>query len=685
MSNPDRLPARTAEPQRGFDVVLGNPPWDTMSPDTKEFFSRFEPRVRSSDKEQQEEILTSLLQSPDIADEWANHQRHLYAAVHFIKNSGRYRLFARGNLGKGDFNVYRMFVETAFDCTRTDGFAAQFVPENFYNGPNAAALRARLFDATSVHLLLGLINTNEVWFPEVHTAAKFCLYSARIGGGTNRFPTAFRVASLDGLSPTASNRLTMDVSLIRELSPDAMAVPELTSQAAVDVAVKAYSRWPKFGDTDKWTPPREYMREVDMGTDRGLFNDEGDGLPVYEGRMVSQFDHRAKAYMSGRGRSAEWVELSFEAGDKAVRPQWWIAESRLPEKVLLRVKRYRIGFCDVASPANERSLVAAMLPPGVVSGHSVPTIVLKGGSPWQDLLWVAAANSFAVDYLVRRKVSLHLSYSNLDSIPLPNPSRDAPMTRRCVSLAAALSCCGPEMAALWELLAVDGWVPHTWAPLTDERSRLEARAELDAIVATHFFGLNADDMAFVLEDFPTTAKYDMARWGSFLSRELILERMSQPPGFVVPASQSGPTQVQRGRAAAYVSLLANTWAKAVEREVLEYAMVFMFNDSLRARWIGNQPVHAVGSTASTVVGVTRHVSGLDQMLGAMAANGLIAIATRSGRQFIQAGPSAPPASVYPADDLVRAQEAIKAVAVLKDRRLRLEDVAPAREREFSVL
>ena len=513
----------------GFDVILGNPPWDTMSPDVKEFFSAFDADVRFQDKAGQESIVQGLLESPEIEEQWTAHQRSLYAAVHFIKSSGRYTMFAKGNLGKGDFNIYRMFVETALTHTRPDGCAAQLVPENLSSGPNAAAIRQHLFDSTRLVQLLGFVNTNEVWFKDVHTAAKFCMYVARINGATTSFPAAFRIDSPADLMPTDDNRVEMKVSLIRELSPDALAVPELESQEAIDLSVKTYGRWPKFGDTEEWKPVREYMREIDMGNDRHLFNSEGVGVPVYEGRMVGQFDHRAKGYVSGRGRSAVWEDFPFGSPTKQIQPQWWIDRDKLPSKVLDRVSRYRIGFCDVASPTNERSLVATILPPDSVSGHSVPTIAFDDAEPWRYVLWVALANTYAVDYLVRRKVSLHMSYSVLDSIPIPNPPHDAPGVRRCVALAAGLLCCGEEMHQFWETLFDGDWVSGDDSRFDTEESRLVARAEIDGIVARDILGLSAKEMRFVLDDFPTAAKYEVARWGSFRTRDLILSHFNSSP------------------------------------------------------------------------------------------------------------------------------------------------------------
>jgi hypothetical protein len=634
----------------GFDVVLGNPPWDTMSPDIKEFFSAFDTDVRFQDKAGQEAIVQSLLESPEVQEQWMNHQRSLYAAVHFIKSSGRYEMFAKGNLGKGDFNVYRMFVETALSHTRTDGCAAQLVPENLSNGPNAAAIREYLFDHTRLVQLLGFENTREIWFKDIDSRTKFCMYVARIGGKTTRFPAAFRIDSPVDLAPTESNRIQMDVSLIRELSPDALAVPELESQEAIDLSVKTYGRWPKFGDTEKWKPVREYMREIDMGNDRHLFNSEGVGVPVYEGRMVGQFDHRAKGYVSGRGRSAVWEDFAFDGSQKRIQPQWWIDSDKLPRKVLGRVSRYRIGFCDVASPTNERSLVATILPPHSVSGHSVPTITLDDAEPWQYVLWVAVANAYAVDYLVRRKVSLHLNYSILDSIPIPNPPLDAPGVRRCIELAARLVCCGEEMQPLWERLCESGWVSADDSCFETEESRLVARAQIDAIIARDILGLSAQEMRFVLEDFPTAAKYEVARWGTFRSRDLILSHFGPPRA-----------RIDQGKQIAYILALLDAWKKPVSKPLLERGLVLMLNDAAR-RTILDKTVTVAQSDSLGAIG--DFVRGITSLYDYLVSAGMASLAGQTGLAITTVGTSK--LGGLPQDDRDRAAEVIAAAQRLGD-------------------
>jgi hypothetical protein len=118
----------------GFDVVLGNPPWDTLSPDAKEFFSPYDGAVRFMSPSEQKTRIDELMQLQGMKAAWLEYCRGLYAVAMFIKQSGRYKLFAEGNLGKGDFNIYRMFVELALAAIKEGGRAAQFVPENLYNG-----------------------------------------------------------------------------------------------------------------------------------------------------------------------------------------------------------------------------------------------------------------------------------------------------------------------------------------------------------------------------------------------------------------------------------------------------------------------------------------------------------------------------------------------------------------------
>ena len=481
--------------QGGFDLVLGNPPWDTLSPDRKEFFSASEPKIRFVPKAEQDAIVSELLEDPEIAARWTDYQRDLYASVHFMKASGRYRLFAPGNLGKGDFNVYRMFVETALRLTRLGGNAAQVLPAGFYGGANAAAIRRELYERWTLSHVLGFINTGEHWFTSVDATTRFAAYVARRVGTTTSIGVAFELRSSADLARALGGEMTtLTVASIREQSPDALAIPEVTNTTDAALAAQMSACWPLLGDETAGSPVRHYQAELHMGNDRDLFGDYPDGLPVYEGRMVDQFDHRAKAYRSGRGRSAVWEPLDFGDPEKAIVPQWRLPPERIPGKLGDRVWRYRVGWCDVTAPRNERSLVAALIPPGVVCGDKVPTLAFPEAFEWAYMPWLGVANSFCLDYLARKRVALKLSMTVLDTLPFPRLPIDHAIVERLGRLALRLTCTAPEMTGYWNAMAPYGWcepVPEDATPpgLVDPDLRAAARAEIDAVVARELFVL----------------------------------------------------------------------------------------------------------------------------------------------------------------------------------------------------
>jgi hypothetical protein len=527
----------------GFDVVLGNPPWDTMSPDAKEFFSPHDGQVRFMSPDDQKARIAELLKAPGLAEAWDVYCHRLYALASFFKESGRYKLFAEGNLGKGDFNIYRMFTELALRATRPQGRAAQFVPENLYNGANAAAIRRYLFDECRLDRLVAFENTRKVWF-DIHTLAKFCLYVAAPGGKTATFRAVFGVNSTEKLAAlSAGLPIEMPVSLVEEFSPEAFAIAEVAHPSDIVISRKLYARLPKFGADLQGSATREYMREIDMGNDREDFDNDSDGVPLYEGRMVEAFDHRTKAYVSGRGRSAVWRELEFGFPTKAIVPQWHLSLDRIPAKAEARWQSYRPAFCDVGGVTNARFLMAALIPPNVICGHSVPTILFHPQDDCLSMLWLGVTNSFCIDFLARKKAALHMTYTVLDSLPLPRSYSATPLEAAIARRALILTATGTEMSEFWSRTAPQvGLSPKDERPCEDPVQRRVLRAELDVLVGRDFFGLSRDEMRYLLEPadilgsdcgFETFGALKRAEarasGGRFTSRDIILEKWDSLP------------------------------------------------------------------------------------------------------------------------------------------------------------
>jgi hypothetical protein len=511
----------------GFDCFLGNPPWDTLSPDQREFFSQWVGGLRSMAPDVQKAEIQSLLQNPHIANKWTTHCRDLFALVHFLKNSGVFTLYAEGNLGKGDFNVYRTFIETAVRRVRNGGYTALVVPGGLYGGANASAIRKHLLDACELQRVYGFINTKRGWFQHVDID-RFAAFAAMRGGKTGRFMVQF------GLSFPAdllNAPVEMDAETIRALSPNTYAIPDVRDIAQLGTNAKMYAACPAFGFKFPGSPLRHYSREMDMGTDRGLFTTDPAGLPVYEGRMIDHFDHRAKTYQSGHGNSAVWIERDFGDTEKAIVPQWRVLREAIPGKLGNRCDRYRIGFGDVANPRNQRSFAATLIPPGMICGDKVPTIDFgPEENDWCFLPWLAVANSFAMDWLARtRLTSPKMAFSLLDGLPFPRPTIDDDLTLHVAPIVLRLICTSPEMTPFWNRMAELKFVPPCKADqvpasaLVRPHEREIARAELDAYVARRVFNLTRQEMSDVMDTFEAYRNSDLRAHQEYRTKQLILE------------------------------------------------------------------------------------------------------------------------------------------------------------------
>jgi hypothetical protein len=284
--------------------------------------------------------------------------------------------------------------------------------------------------------------------------------------------------------------------------------------------------------------------EIDMGNDREDFEDDPSGLPIYEGLMVEAFDHRAKAYVSGRGRKAVWTDLPFGSQAKQIVPQWRLASVNTPEKVGDRWSKYRIGFCDVASPTNQRAFVSALIPPLTICGHKVPTLLFSNDDNRLLMLWLAVANAFCIDFIVRKKVALTMSFTLVDSLPLPREFNDRLPERLIASNALRLAATGPEMSEFWNATApMLGLNPAVERPVEDSPARDQLQAEIDVLVARDLFGITLDEMRYLLdpadilgpdcgfETFGALKRAEEKQWGRFRTRDLILnvwDRLQSP-------------------------------------------------------------------------------------------------------------------------------------------------------------
>jgi hypothetical protein len=490
--------------RRGFDVIVANPPWEIFKPNSKEFFEEHSDVVSKNNMtiHDFEAEQSKLLKDSEIRKAWIEylstypHQAAYFRSAASFKNQTS---VVNGKKVGSDTNFYKLFVEQSYNLLHDGGRCGIITPGGIYADLGAKRLREMLLLEGKVDSLFGLSNERYI-FDAVHHAQKFCILVFEKSGVTESFRAAFRINTREAISRDkldeflnsgkADLRLTTD--LIRRLSPDSLSVMEFKSEIDVRIAEKML-QFPLLGEQIPGTWNVKLTAEFHMTNDSGLFrHDKGrNRIPLMEGKMIQHF---TSAFSS---------------------PRYWIVEKEGREAILgerpdsgqlLDYQRYRLGFRDVASNTNERTMIATVVSPGFL-GNTLPAVSPRCDdmtaliSDSQQVFLCAVFNSFALDWLVRAKVTSHLNFFAVYQLPIPRLAERDAQFKPIVDRAARLLCTSVEFDGLARQL---GLTSHQDGE-TDPGGRARLSAELDGIIA-NLYGLTEEEFAYILTTFPVVAQ-----------------------------------------------------------------------------------------------------------------------------------------------------------------------------------
>ena len=473
----------------GFDVVIGNPPWERLKLDRHEF----------AKDEGSKSSYGANLRLSNKSREKLNRQRNSIA-THRDSLDQQFPLASIGEL-----DLYKAFLELSTQIVKPSGQISLLLPGGLIRSASTKTLRELLFERGK-RVSIALLDNRSRFFG-IDSRFKFLALNVSFAAERSR-----RIElSHPHVSPELIvNRGKTQVSL-RQLKSwsDSLLIPEVRSTKELRLFGRLYSAGTRLADSDEWRP--NLLREVDMTNDRHLFlrSPTADSLPVVEGRMVHQHRIGGKSYRKGTGRSALWV--NNPPGKSVIEPQYWIEQDKLTEEVLHRSRTSRIGFCDITGQTNERTVLVCRVPSGVVCGNKVPTAVLPKSQ--SELAWIAIANSFVFDWLARRVVTTTLNYFVLLTLPFPQITSDS-------ADGLQLS----ELASRLDNLDRGGIISYGILQ--------QIRAEIDARVSL-LYGLDLADTKLILEDFRLIDRHQRPLTGeerSTITRDLILENYCRLAG-----------------------------------------------------------------------------------------------------------------------------------------------------------
>ena len=471
----------------GFDAVVGNPPWGAIKPSVREYAATVDIGLLRLDGPSLRARLDGCAEDRTVRDAVTRG----YAA--------RLRSSGYDQQGPGDTEFYRYFLELAYGLVRRQGVIGLLIPSAFQRAAGAAPLRRLLLDDGTIELWLDFLNSRGIF--SIHRMFRFALLVWRQGDPGGIANLRFGITTVqEAEAAVRQPPVALSPAYLAEVSRDLRTIPDVRSSDDARLYARLHAAHPALGDQVPGAWRVKFRRELDMTNDAHLFvpsdralgegarltpdgawshPDLGVLLPVFEGRMVHQFDAAAKGYVEGHGRSAQWELLG--PGDKDIRPRLLVPAAEAERRAINLAPR--ASFCDVTGHANERTVLAAVVPGLAVCGNKVPTCDFGGGDEDTAYLWAAIANSFVVDWIARRRVSTTLNYFHWYEVPFPRLDARSDAGHRLVAAARALSA---DPGRPWTIGLAD-------------RARL--RADIDAEVL-RLYDLDLRDAATILADFP---------------------------------------------------------------------------------------------------------------------------------------------------------------------------------------
>ena len=522
--------------ESGFDCVIGNPPWERIKLQEREFFSLPAPEIATATNAAKRRKLVAKLESDDPAlyERYEEAQRAASSLLTYCRKSGEFPL-----TGKGDINTYAVFAELAYQLVAPHGRVGVLVPSGIASDKTTKDFFAAVAESSRLIRLYDFEN-KKVFFPDVHASFKFCILN--FGGQQATTPQADFVFFAHRVEELEDHRRHVALSGedIKLLNPNTRTCPIFRSRRDAEITKAIYRRVPVLIDKNREGPTGNpwgvtFKRMFDQTNDAELFREpdtlkddfklKGNRwtkrkqtfLPIYEAKMLQAFDHRAADVVTNpsnwvrQGQTEKTSLVSHQNPEHLTMPRFWIAEETAVDECDQQESHF-LCFKDVTSPTNQRTMIAAMIPfAGVV--NSAP-ILFSEALPVRHSCLLGNLNSFVYDFVMRQKISnLHLNFFIVEQIPtLPPDTYDKPCPwERQTTLEAwiservlKLSCTAEDMLPLAEACDFTagsfkseyGGRLNKW----DEAERAELLAELDAAFF-HLYGIDRDDAQYILSTF----------------------------------------------------------------------------------------------------------------------------------------------------------------------------------------
>lgn len=569
----------------GFDVMLGNPPWEIIELKEQEFFATRDIRIANAENKAERTKLIDKLsnENPDLYFEYMSESHSYDSSRKFLQASRRNPMTAVGRI-----NMYPIFAENYSNLINQKGRAGIIVPTGIATDDSNKAFFGAMVEQNRLVSLFDFENREKI-FQDVDSRYKFCLLTLSASDiGKEKAQFGFFLTRTEHLQDKLRIFSLSKDDFLR-LNPNTKTCPIFRTSVDAELTTKIYRRVPVLiNETTGENPWGVRFKQglFNMSSDSYLFRTrhqlESEGfklwgnrmkrgeevwLPLYEAKMIWHYDHRFGSFEGVNSRTTTHTPTTEQYQDPnyQIMPWYWVNESEVKE---ITNEKWFVGFRNIARSTDERTGIFTIIPSSAV-GNSMPLLFSSVES--QKIAFLCSCiSSIVFDYITRQKIAgVNFNFFYLEQLPVVNSDLIDSNTFNIISLYTV------ELSyTSWDIksLADDVWKEadnelkqaikqqwkenqtstggHIWSPPEwceidpegcplppfkwDEKRRAVLKAELDAIYAK-LYRLTTEELRYILDpqdvygpDFPgetfrVLKEKEIRQYGEYRTRRLVME------------------------------------------------------------------------------------------------------------------------------------------------------------------
>ena len=539
--------------QGGFDCVLGNPPWEKPKIEDVKWFATRLPEVAAAKTAAiRQKMIEALASSEDARQRdifvdyvRAQHQAAAFSTINHLAEAdgGRFPL-----TGVGDTNLFAYFAEQALAIKNETGNVGMVMPAGIITDDSTKLFTQAIFSKGLVRSIYHFNNTEGI-FPAVASGYSFLLLTLQSAQESASMDCVFYATDPKQLEDE-KRHLSYQPGDIELINPNTQTALLVRSEYDLELCRKLYHAAPVLirdastGSINPWQLQTMAMfhmandssnfvvmptKEANTAAERGL-------VPLYEGKMFWQFDHRFSSLglfgEDGTGSLFEPKPVILDFKQQAsyrIVPRYWVLGHLVQERWQQKgwEQPWTIAWRDIARSTDERTIIATVLPAAYGVGHTAGLMMPKV-EPQQAACLLALLNSLVIDYVERiKQSSAHASLFYLKQLPILPPEAFSPEDVEFIaSRVAQLTRTADDINAVW----LTEYPTYTFQ---EPRARLSIRAQLDAYIAK-MYGLTREELAYILDPtavmgsdhpsvtFPGLKRKETELYGEYLTQRLVL-------------------------------------------------------------------------------------------------------------------------------------------------------------------